>query len=55
MLKKYIFKHDILLKHYGIFWIQIKYKKYNLVDCIFGKWYNPEFDTCEIKKWLQTQ
>ena len=19
------------------------------------KYYNPEFDTCEIKKWLQTQ
>ena len=18
-------------------------------------WYNPEFDTCESKKWLQTQ
>ncbi len=21
----------------------------------FFLWYNPEFDTCEIKKWLQTQ
>lgn len=48
MLKKYIFKHDILLKHYGIFWIQIKYKKYNLVDCIFDKWYNKYINWVRI-------
>ena len=25
------------------------------IDFVFLPCYNPEFDTCEIKKWLQTQ